>query len=245
MKSKRRDDIYNPQSKRYDRIKHSRKLKWEAKAQLDAGQITERQYRLLIKKAELVLTGQWQHKDSDFAPRLNRVEFVQEYDKDAKKSVLSTDVSKTQLPISEREKQANKRAIATLAVKLFKQDYPDSEVKLTACEPSVVKQYIRRAKYQILNTQGINRVTPHNPNAVKPLKKRKEYTEKVSVTITPEVSLESKSVDAPKTKKSLKPKSQTRNVASDAEKLYQAENPGCKFTECSDAIKMNYYKRVV
>jgi hypothetical protein len=199
-KSRRRDDIYihtlpnGKSNPRYNRIKHSQKLKWEAKLALDANQITERQYRLALKEAELVLTGQWQHKGSSFETSLVKAQYVQEYDRDSKKSVLSTDLSKSQLPLSERQKQADKRAVVQLAVRLFKQDYPSSEVSLKACDKTVIQSYLRRARYIIKNTNGVKRVESHNPNKVKPLKVRPDYPAKVVVTALPtKSSLESKS----------------------------------------------------
>lgn len=169
MKSKLRDCVHNPRHPKYNPVKHSKKVQWEAKVKRDAGEITEAQYRLELKRAELILSGQWQHRDDELRNITNnKAQFALEYDREKKKSVLSTDLNKTQLPLGEREKQANKRAINKLAVQLFRRDYPDSSVRLVDCDLSVIKEYKRRAKYQILNTKGINRVTEHNPNKIKP-----------------------------------------------------------------------------
>lgn len=245
-KSKRRDDIYNPHSPRYDRVKHSRKLLYEAKDKLQKGEITEAQFKLLVKESELVVTGQWQHKHSSFAPTINKAQFAQEVDADSKRSVLSTNLSKVQLPLAERERLANKKATAILAVQLFRQDYPDSSVSLKACDKAVQLQYLRRAKYQLTSTRGTSQVTAHNPNAVKPLKLKKTFSEKVPVTVSSTLTLESKSKDtAPKPKKSRKPKVTTHSVKSEAEKLYKTENPTGNFEALSDSDKTAYYRKVV
>lgn len=244
-KSKRRDDIYNPHSPRYDRVKHSRKLLYEAKDKLQKGEITEAKYKLLVKESQLVVTGQWQHKHSSFAPTINKAQFAQEVDTNSKKSVLSTDLSKVQLPLAERERLANKKATAILAVQLFRQDYPDSSVSLKSCDKAVQLQYLRRAKYQLTSTRGTNQVTAHNPNAVKPLKLKKTFGEKVPVTVSSTSTLESKKPEVTVTKKSRKPKVTSYSVKSEAEKLYRAENPDGNFEALSDEVKMVYYKRVV